>query len=87
MMAVDPVSLRDIPQYFTKLYLQHELLSSRSRQQGMSYIIENYIQDASVEKVTRKQTKGADHQWSVTSVDVTVANENLKNPTLFPTPK
>ena len=42
MVAVDPVSLRDIPQDFAKLYIQHELLSSRARQQGMSYIIENY---------------------------------------------
>ena len=59
MAAIHPVSLRDIPQDFAKLYIQHELLSSRERQQGMSYIIENYIHDVSVEKKLRESRQKA----------------------------
>ena len=54
MPAIHPVSLRDIPQDFAKLYFQHELLSSRARQQGMSCIIENYIHDVRIEKKLRE---------------------------------
>ena len=82
MVAVDPVSLRDIPQDFAKLYIQHELLSSRARQQGMSYIIENYIHDVRIEKSYAKADK---RRWSLMvgrCYRTTVANENLKNPTL-----
>ena len=82
MVAVDPVSLRDIPQDFAKLYVQHELLSSRARQQGMSYIIENYIHDVRIEKSYAKADK---RRWSLMvgrCYRTTVANENLKNPTL-----
>src|SRR5277367_967546 len=62
MPAIHPVSLGDNPQDFAKLYIQHELLSSRARQQGMSYIIENYIQDVRIEKSYAKADK---RRWSL----------------------
>src|SRR5271163_4698294 len=62
MPAIHPVSLRDIPQDFAKLYIQHELLSSKARQQGISYIIENYIQDVRIEKSYAKADK---RRWSL----------------------
>ena len=59
MAAIHPVSLRDIPQDFAKLYIQHELLSSRARQQGMSYITENCIHDVRIEKKLRESRQEA----------------------------